>query len=45
VPFDEAVRRIAAGEIYVALPVAVISSYLLTLDSRTSDVCKSRQPR
>ncbi len=32
VPFDEVVRRIAVGEIYVALPVAVICSYLVTRD-------------
>ena len=38
VPFEETVRRIAAGEIYVALPVAVICSYLVTRDSRTSEI-------
>jgi len=32
VPLDEAVRRIASGKIYVAVPVAVICSYLLTRD-------------
>lgn len=38
VPFEQVVRRIAAGEIYVALPIAVICSYLLTLDSRTPEI-------
>jgi hypothetical protein len=42
VPFEEAVRRIAAGEIYVALPVAVICSYLLTCDSRTAEIRKEQ---
>jgi hypothetical protein len=42
VPLEEAVRRIAAGEIYVALPVAVICSYLVTRNSRPSEMSKGQ---